>query len=305
MSQFANQLIALLKGGPGSERPVSLASSGAVAQGLRDLGAAVNEVDVQGPDFVLPPGTDVAFINIYGTFGEDGQIQRELERRGIRYTGEGVRVSELAFDKIESKRRFVEAGVPTPAYEVVEGGVTPSLPLPYVIKAPKEGSSVGIFIVKTPEEVAPAVEQAAKYGRLLVEEFVPGRELTVGVLGRQALPIIEIRPAEGFYDFNNKYPFLDPQGKGAADHFCPAPLDEATTRRIQELALKATEALGLEVYCRVDFLLRDGGTAVVLEINTIPGMTQASLLPEAAAAAGITFPGLCERILELSLAKGS
>src|SRR5690606_1092282 len=132
-----------------------------------------------------PEGTELAFINIYGTFGEDGQIQRELERRGVRYTGEGVRVSELAFDKIESKRRFVEAGVPTPAYEVVEGGVTPTLPLPYVIKAPREGSSVGIFIVKTPEEVAPAVEQAAKYGRLLVEEFVPGRELTVGVLGKQ------------------------------------------------------------------------------------------------------------------------
>ncbi len=303
MSLFANQQIALLKGGPGSERPVSLAAAGAVAKGIRDLGAVVTEIDVSGPDFVLPEGTQIAFINIYGTFGEDGQIQRELERRGIPYTGEGVHCSEVAFDKIASKARFVEARVPTPAYEVIKGGETPTLPLPYVIKAPKEGSSVGVFIVKTPEEVAPAVEQAAKYGKLLVEEFVPGRELTVGVLGTQALPIIEICPKEGFYDFNNKYPFLDPQGKGSADHFCPAPLDEEVTRRIQALALEATRALGLEVYCRVDFLLREDGTAVVLEINTIPGMTQASLLPEAAAAAGIGFPQLCEKILELSLAK--
>ncbi len=300
MSRFANQKIALLKGGPGSERPVSLAAAAAVARGLEALGAQVEEVDVSGPGFPLPEGTHRAFINIYGTFGEDGQIQRELEARGIPYTGEGVEGSEIAFDKIASKERFVAAGVPTPASQVVRGGETPTLPLPYVIKAPREGSSVGIFIVRTPEEVAPAVAKAAVYERLLVEEFVPGRELTVGVLGGEALPIIEIRPAEGFYDFNNKYPFLDPQGKGSADHFCPAPLDEATTARIKALALEATRALGLKVYCRVDFLLRDDASAVVLEINTIPGMTQASLLPEAAAAAGISFPQLCERILDLS-----
>jgi D-alanine-D-alanine ligase len=301
---FTRLHIAVLKGGPGSERPVSLAAAGAVAGALRELGAEVTEVDISGPGFELPPGVDLVFNNIYGTFGEDGQLQRELEARGIAYTGEGVAGSELAFDKILSKARFVEAGIPTPLHEIARAGEKPCLPLPYVIKAPKEGSSVGVFIVKTPAEIAPAVAQAAKFGdRLLVEEYVPGRELTVGIVGGQALPIIEIRPREGFYDFNNKYPFLNPQGQGAADHLCPAPLDPETTRAIQETALAASRALGLEVYCRVDFILRPDGRAVVLEINTIPGMTQASLLPEAAAAAGIAFPQLCERIVELSFAR--
>ena len=302
MSRLKDRQIAVLMGGPGSERPVSLAATGAVTGALRELGAIVTEVDVTGDDFVLPEGTQLAFINLYGTYGEDGQVQRELERRGIPYTGEGVRGSELAFDKIESKHHFVRAGVPTPAFEIVAPGQTPTLPLPYVIKAPREGSSVGIYIVKTPEEVAPAVAEAAKYDRLLVEEYVPGRELTVSVLRDEALPVIEIRPRQGFYDFKNKYPFLDPQGKGAADHFCPAPLDEDTTCRVQELALAARTALGLEVYSRVDFLLRPDGQPVVLEINTIPGMTQTSLMPEAAAAAGIRFPQLLERIIDLSLA---
>jgi len=303
MSILTNQRIAVLKGGPGSERPVSLASAAGVAGALRGLGAQVFEIDVNGPGFELPQGIDLAFNIVHGTFGEDGQIQRELEARGIRYTGEGVRGSELAFDKLQSKARFVAAGVPTARYEIVRAGETPGLPLPYVIKAPREGSSVGVYIVKTAEEVAPAVAAAAQFAEeLLVEEFVSGRELTVGVLGDQALPIIEIRPREGFYDFNNKYPFLC-QGKGAADHFCPAPLDPETTARVQQTALAANRALGLEVYCRVDVLLPDNGEPVVLEINTIPGMTEASLLPESAAAAGIRYPQLCERIAELSLAR--
>lgn len=306
MSQLANQRIAVLKGGPGSERAVSLAAAGAIASALREAGAAeVVEVDVKGPGFELPGGDsafDIAFNNIHGTYGEDGQLQRELEDRGVRYTGERVAGSELAFDKIATKERFVKAGVDTPAYQIVGAGEIPSMPLPYVIKAPREGSSVGIFIVKTPEEVAPAVEAAAKFGKqLLVEEFIPGRELTVSILGGTALPIIEIRPRQGFYDFANKYPFLDPEGKGAADHFCPAPLDEALTARVQQMALEANKALGLEFYCRVDFLLREDGRVVVLEVNTIPGMTTASLLPEAAAAVGISFPQLCERIVQLSL----
>ncbi|MEI6560736.1 MAG: D-alanine--D-alanine ligase [Verrucomicrobiota bacterium] len=304
MSSLTHKRIAVLKGGPGSERQISLASAAGVAGALRELGAEVVEVDVTGPHFELPEGIDLAFNMIHGTFGEDGQLQRALEARGIPYTGEGVRGSELAFDKLLSKARFVEHGVPTPKFEMIAAGATPSLPLPYVVKAPCEGSSVGVYIVKTPEEVAPALEAAARYAReLLVEEFVEGRELTVGILGGQALPIIEIRPRTGFYDFANKYPFLDPTGQGAADHYCPAALDEATTARIQQLALDANRALGLEVYCRVDFLLRPTGEALVLEINTIPGMTQASLLPEAAGVAGIPYPQLCERIAELSLSR--
>ena len=294
--------VALLKGGPGSEREVSFASARGAAKALRELGAVVTEVDVRGGDFVVPEGTDVVFNIIHGTFGEDGQLQRELEACGVKYTGEGVLGSELAFDKIKSKARFVERRVPTPKFEIVTSGKMPMMPPPYVIKAPCEGSSVGIFIVKTPEEAPDAVAEAAKFApELLVEEFVEGRELTVGILGDLALPIVEIRPREGFYNFVNKYPFLDPSGKGAADHYCPAALDEATTRRVQEWALAAFWALDLEVYGRVDLLLPASGEPVVLEINTIPGMTEASLLPEAARAAGISYMQLCERILELSL----
>jgi D-alanine-D-alanine ligase len=304
MSFLTNKRIVVLKGGPGSEREISHASAAGVVGALKKLGAEVIDLDVTGPGFDLPSKVDFVFNIIHGTFGEDGQVQRELEARGVPYTGEGVQGSELAFDKLKAKARFVERGVPTAKFEIVAAGVMPSLPLPYVIKAPCEGSSVGVFIVKTPEEAAPAVKAAASFAKeLLVEQFVEGRELTVGILGDLALPIIEIRPRVGFYDFANKYPFLDPTGQGAADHYCPAALDEAATLLVQQTALAAKRALDLEVYSRVDIILRPNGEAVVIEINTIPGMTEASLLPEAAAAAGIGYPQLCERIAELSLSR--
>lgn len=296
--------IALLKGGPGSEREVSLASARGVAKALRERGAHVVEVDVTGPDFVIPEPVEIAFNIIHGTFGEDGQLQEILEARGIPYTGEGVEGSRAAFDKIETKKRFVECGIPTAGFEVVPAGQRPAMALPYVVKAPHQGSTVGIYIVKEESGVEAALRGAAQYDDpLLIEEFVAGEELTVGVVGGQALPIIMIRPKEGFYDFQNKYPFLNPQAGGGADHFCPAPLPPRTTRLIQEIALAAHGALGLEVYSRVDFLLAEGDKPSVLEINTIPGMTEASLLPEAAAAAGISYGELCERIIELSLAR--
>jgi len=300
-SKLAHHKIALLKGGPGSERPVSLASAAGVGAALRGLGATVYEIDVQDENFTIPADTTIVFNIIHGTFGEDGQLQAILENRNVPYTGEGVEGSRTAFDKIATKVRLAERGVPTAQFEVIKAGQQPSLPLPYVIKAPKQGSSVGVCIVKVPEGVAPALEEVCKYDdTLLVEKFVKGRELTVGVVGEMALPIIEICPKEGFYDFKNKYPFLNPQAKGA-DHLCPAPLDEVTTQRLQQLALDACRALGLEVYSRVDILLAESGEPFVLEINTIPGMTQASLLPEAAAVAGISYPDLCAKIIELSL----
>ncbi len=297
--------IAVLMGGPGSEREVSLASGHGVAKALRELGATVTEVEVDGTDFSLPDGIDIAFNVIHGTFGEDGQLQRILDERGIRYTGEGVRGSELAFDKIDSKRAFDAAGVPTAPYEVLGRGGHPSLPIPYVLKAPREGSSVGVYIVKTAGEAEAALREAARYEPLLVEQFVAGAELTVGILGGEALPIIQIIPTTGFYDFATKYPFLDPKGgnTGGAKHICPAPLDPDRARHIQQIALDAHRALGLETYSRVDFVLPESGEPVVLEINTIPGMTESSLLPEAAAAAGISYPELCARIIELSHAR--
>ena len=293
--------IAVLMGGPGSEREVSLATGKGVAKALRSLGAEVIEIDVRNEDFELPNDVDLAFITIHGTFGEDGQIQKILERRGIAYTGEGVTTSEIAFDKIRTKERFREHGVTTPPWEVIHAGERPTIPLPIVVKTPRQGSTVGVVIVKNENELESAINEASKYDReLLIEEFVSGRELTIGVLGDQALPILEIIPKGGFYDFNNKYPFLNPQAGGGAEHVCPANIDAKKTKEIQELALRAFRAAGLQVYARVDAILSENGQPFILEINNIPGMTETSLLPEAAAAVGIGYADLCARIIALS-----
>src|SRR2546430_1652383 len=296
--------IAVLMGGPGSERDGSLATGQGVSRALRSLGAEVAEIDVRDENFQLPSDVDLAFLTIHGTFGEDGQLQRILERRGIAYTGEGVEGSQTAFDKVRSKEKFREHGVTTPLWEVIHPGQRPTIPLPIVVKPPREGSTVGVVIVKNEAEIESAISEAAKYGReLLVEQFVPGRELTIGILGDEALPIIEIIPKGGFYDFTNKYPFLNPQAGGGAEHVCPAKIEESLTRKIQDLALRAYRSIGLRVYSRVDVLLPENAEPSVLEVNTIPGMTEASLLPEAAAAAGIKYDELCLRIIELSRAR--
>ena len=296
--------IAVLMGGPGSERDVSLATGQGVSRALRSLGAEVAEIDVRDENFQLPSDVDLAFLTIHGTFGEDGQLQRILERRGIAYTGEGVEGSRTAFDKIRSKEKFREHGVTTPLWEVIHPGQRPTIPLPIVVKPPREGSTVGVVIVKNEAEIESAISEAANYGReLLVEQFVPGRELTIGILGDEALPIIEIIPKGGFYDFTNKYPFLNPQAGGGAEHVCPAKIDAEKTKEIQELALRAFRAAGLQVYGRVDVILSESGEPFILEINNIPGMTEASLLPEAAAVAGISYIDLCARIIALSRAR--
>lgn len=301
ITTLSGKRIAVLMGGPGSERDVSLATGRGVSKALRSLGADVIDVDVKDENFKLPDGVELAFNTIHGTFGEDGRIQKILEERGVPYTGEAVRGSEIAFDKIRSKELFRRAGVSTPEWEVVESSSRPTLPIPIVIKPPREGSTVGVHIIKSESEIDKAMADVARFGpAVLVEKFIPARELTVGILGDQALPIIEIIPKGGFYDFTNKYPFLNPQAGGGAQHDCPAHIEAAKTSEIQQLALKAHRALGLEVYSRVDVLLSNDGTPFVLEANTIPGMTEASLLPEAAAAAGIAYPELCVRIIELS-----
>ena len=291
-------------GGPGSERDVSLATGRGVSEALRSLGAEVVDVDVHDEHFALPKDVDLAFITIHGTFGEDGQLQQILEERGVPYTGDGVEPSRAAFDKILSKEKFREHNVVTPEWEVVEVGQRPTISVPLVVKPARQGSTVGVVIVKNANELDSAMAEAGKYDqKLLIEKFVSGRELTIGVLGDQALPILEIIPKGGFYDFNNKYPFLNPQGGGGAEHVCPAKIDPNKTKQIQEQALHAFRALGLVVYGRVDVLLPDSGEPFVLEVNTIPGMTKASLLPEAAAAAGINYVDLCARIIALSRAR--
>lgn len=297
--------IAVLAGGPGSEREVSLASAKGVVGALEGRVGKVTLVDVHGPDFELPAGTDLGFNVIHGTFGEDGQLQAEMERRGIPYTGARRVSSETAFDKVLSKQRFLDAGVITPASEVIYASKSdqPSaaIGIPCVVKPPREGSSVGVHLVRSADQWPAAFADAAKYSDdLLVEELISGKELTVGIVGDQVLPVIHIQPRSGFYDISNKYPWMT--GQGGTDYFCPADLPEAVTQAVQAEALKAHRSLGIEVYARVDVLLRESDSKpFVLEVNTIPGMTQSSLLPKAAAAVGIDYANLCLKIIELSL----
>lgn len=301
-----NLHIAVLMGGPGSEREVSLVSGKSVSDALRQAGFThVTDVDVQGESIELPEGTRLAYNVIHGTFGEDGKLQSLLEKQGIPYTGAGAKTSELAFDKVKSKKIFVEHGVPTPRSEIIDcsnGIKLPTLPLPLVVKPPCEGSSVGVHVIHKAEDLLPAMEDVVKFGtEILVEEFIQGKELTVGILDGEVFPVVHIAPRSGFYDLNNKYPWMN--HGGGTDYYCPADLSEETTRRVQEAALAAYRAAGIEIYGRVDVLLRDSDEApFVLEINTIPGMTPSSLLPKAAKASGWSFEALCERIAELSLA---
>ncbi len=296
--------VAVLAGGPGSERDVSMASAKGVADALEGKVGKVTFIDVRDANFELPEDTDIAFNVIHGTFGEDGVLQAELEKRGIPYTGARRESSEIAFDKILSKERFVDAGVSTPSSEVVmiEGrSLTPGkVGIPCVVKPPREGSSVGVHLVHTEQEWEAAIEDAAKYSKdVLVEQLITGKELTVGIVGDEVLPVIHIQPRSGFYDISNKYPWMT--GAGGTDYFCPADLPEEVTAEVQDQALRAHRSLGTEVYSRVDVLLSEDGTPYVLEVNTIPGMTESSLLPKAAAAAGTDYATLCLKIIELSL----
>lgn len=295
--------IAVLMGGPGSEREVSLASGKAVLKALQGLGLDAVAVDVTTTAIDLPEGTDLAFNLIHGTFGEDGELQDALEKLGVPYTGAGVQSSRKAFDKNLAKEAFVAAGVPTPRSEILDvsnGPVLPSFPAPFVVKPPREGSSVGVHIVHTQDQAEAAIADAARYSKdLLVEEFISGKELTVGILNDTALPIVHIAPPEGVYDMASKYPWLS--GAKGSEYFCPADLDAETTAKVQEAALAAHRSLGVEIYSRVDVLLDASNRPFVLEANTIPGMTETSLLPKAAAASGVPFPQLCETIAEKSL----
>ena len=296
-------LIAVLMGGPGSEREVSLASGGAVLEALKEQGLNAVAVDVMSHSISLPAGTGLCFNTLHGTFGEDGELQSILEKMQMPYTGAGRESSRIAFDKVASKEVFVAHQVPTPASEIVDcsnGARLPEMSPPYVVKPPCEGSSVGVHIVHDKSEAHAAMEDAAKYGKeVLVEQYIDGLELTVGVLDGVALPIVHIAPRSGFYDMNNKYPWLNDDG--ATDYYCPAELDEATTLAVQQAALEAHKALGIEIYSRVDVLLDKEGSPYVLEANTIPGMTASSLLPKAAQVAGYEFGPLCEKIADISL----
>jgi D-alanine-D-alanine ligase len=296
--------VAVLYGGISAEREVSLASGAQVIAALREVGYLVRPIEA-GPDLgaivaALTPAPDAVFNALHGRFGEDGAIQGVLDWMGIPYTHSGVRASAMAMDKDAAKAVFMAADLPVargrtlPVADLLAGH---PLALPYVLKPLNEGSSVGVFIVRPGGPGLPALLKQWRWGpRAMVEEFIPGRELTVGVLGERALSVTEIIAAEGFYDYDAKYL------PGGSRHVVPARIHPEVAVRARAIAVAAAHALGCRGATRADFRYDDTagepGRLVLLEVNTQPGMTATSLLPEQAAAAGISFPQLCAWMVE-------
>lgn len=291
--------IVVMLGGPGAEREVSLRSGAAVARALRSLGHNVTELDPRKPDWTLPDSTQVVFLALHGMYGEDGTVQRQLEDLGVPYTGCDPQSSATSFDKLASKRLFEQHRVPTPRFHVVENADAPwpdGWVPPLVVKPVKQGSSVGLQFVNDMGAWSGAISEALKHdAQVLVEERVMGRETTVGILDGKPLPIVEVRPKTGAYDYHNKYT------SGASEYYCPAPFDGPVTQRIQEAGLAAFRAVGARDYARVDVMVTEKGEPMVLEVNTLPGMTETSLLPKAAQAAGIDYAELCQAMVNMAL----
>jgi D-alanine-D-alanine ligase len=293
--------VTVMLGGPSAEREVSLRSGQAVAQALRSEGHSVNLVDPVTETWSLPSPTDVVFLALHGTYGEDGTVQRRLEELRVPYTGCNPEASRIAFDKHLTKLRCVAAGVPTARFVLLDSPQA-SWPMgwnpPVVLKPVRQGSSVGLQFVDRVAEWSQALTEAFRFDKeVLMEERILGREVTVGILGSQPLPLVEVRPKTGVYDYQSKYT------SGATEYLCPAPFDAAETSRIQQAAAAAFQAVGGRDYARVDVMVRANGEPVVLEVNTLPGMTETSLLPKAAAAAGLNYAQLCQRMIDLALAR--
>jgi D-alanine-D-alanine ligase len=274
-----------------------------VAKALRSLGHRVNELDPRDHGWKLPAGSQVVFLALHGTYGEDGTVQQRLEELGAVYTGCGPEASRVGFDKNLTKQRCVEAGVPTARFVLLDSPAA-SWPMgwspPVVLKPVRQGSSVGLQFVERVADWSAALAEAMRFdSAVLMEERIVGRETTVGILAGEALPIVEVRPKAGVYDYKTKY------SEGTTEYFCPAEFDEATTTRIQQAAMGAFKAIGGRDYSRVDVMVRPTGEPVVLEVNTLPGMTPTSLLPKAAAAVGLSFPQLCQRMVDLALSRST
>lgn len=298
--------ITVLMGGPSAEREVSLNSGKAVADALRRRGHRVNCCDISPGDLsALDKPADLIFIALHGTFGEDGQLQTILANRGMAYVGSDAASSRLAMDKVESKKRFVAAGIATPAWKIITqqqlNHQMNSWRLPTVIKPVDQGSSVDTFIARDAYGFQAAMERVVvKYGRCLIEDYIAGPELTVGILGNTALPVCEIRTTREYYDYAAKY--LDDATEYLFDLDLPADL----LQTVRALSIEAHHALGCRDFSRVDWMV-DAKThqPYILELNTIPGFTDHSLLPKAAARANIGFDQLCQKIIEQATSRAS
>lgn len=314
--------IVVLMGGISSEREVSLRSGDAVANALINAGFHVTRIDVKDKKIeeLDCMEVDVAFIALHGCFGEDGDVQQLLESKGILYTGSGVKASKLAMDKLATKQRFIEAGLKTPDYitamqfqefSEVEADVR-KFSIPIIIKPMKNGSSIGISIVRDMENLQTSLKNAFEVEyKVLIERYIRGREFTVGILDDKALPIIEIKPAEEFFNYEAKYrddrtkylvvePALEKDEGACLDSSSVGFLPQILYRKAQQLAVNAHKVLDCRGFSRVDMMMDGRGEFYLLEVNTIPGFTEKSLLPKAAKAAGMTFPELCEKIVELA-----
>ncbi len=292
MSNQTFKQVAVLMGGPSQERDVSLKSGRAVVAGLRQAGYTVVEIEIMGRDFELPPQVDAVFIAMHGEFGEDGQVQDILARKKVPYTGARPEASRIAFDKVRAKQILMRHGIPTPVFEVLRSGQARTLPLPVVVKPVRQGSSFGCHKVTVETDWPPALADALTYNaEALVEEYIEGKELTVGMVDDEVLPVIEILAPDNNYDYRAKYT------KGVTEYIVPAKLDNAVTRMCQDLGARTYRALAGRGMGRVDLRMSPDGRMYVLELNTIPGFTETSLLPKAASVAGYAFPALCERIL--------
>lgn len=297
-------------GGPSTEREVSLNTGRAILSALQEKGYNAVGIDLEPARIVeqlREVKADVVFNAIHGIYGEDGMLQGVLEMLDIPYTGSGLLASAVTMDKAMSKRIFVAEGIPTAEFDIyhksemvnIEQKIITKYGVPVVLKAVSQGSSIGVEIVEDKADLLQAIQNTFKYSdTIIVEQFIKGKELTAAVWGSEqptALPVIEIAPHSGKYDYQSKYT------KGATEYIVPARIDEKTTKTIQEIAVRVFKIVGCHGVARVDFMLDEQGRPYVLEVNTIPGMTATSLVPKAAAAAGISFADLCERLLLMAI----
>ncbi len=285
--------IAVLMGGISSERDISIASGKAVSKALNLLGYDVSEILLESTSFDIDNKEfDLVFIALHGSFGEDGQIQSILEEKKINFTGSSKDSCLKSFDKIVTRNILIKHNILVPIGEVINSPTDLTIPFPIVIKPPTEGSSIGCHLVKNQKEFNAAFKSTSSISTdVLVEEYIPGREITVGIVEGKVLPVVEIIPSDEWYDFNAKYK------NNETLYDIPAKLDKLVSKNLQTIAMKVFDLLGASGFARIDFRLTNDNKAYVLELNSIPGFTEKSLLPKAAKSAGISFSELCKIIV--------